>query len=53
LLIPLALAGAGEFLTQEPSLHTTTNMEVIRHFTGMRFTREAGTHRHWRIAIAD
>lgn len=53
LLLPLALAGAGEFLTQEPSLHTTTNMEVIRLFTGMRFTSEASKNRHWRIAIAD
>lgn len=53
LLIPLALAGGGEFMTQQPSLHTTTNIEVIRHFTGMRFTSMASTNRHWRIAIAD
>lgn len=35
LLIPLALAGGGAFITVKPSLHTTTNMEVIRHFTGI------------------
>lgn len=29
LLIPMALAGEGEFLTAEPSLHTRTNLEVI------------------------
>ncbi len=32
LLVPWALAGDGEFLTAEPSLHTTTNLEVIESF---------------------
>lgn len=32
LLIPLALAGGGSYLTGKPSLHTTTNMEIIRKF---------------------
>jgi RNA 3'-terminal phosphate cyclase (ATP) len=29
LLLPMALAGGGSFLTQEPTLHTRTNAEVI------------------------
>jgi RNA 3'-terminal phosphate cyclase (ATP) len=32
LLIPVAIAGGGSFLTIKPSLHTTTNMDVIRIF---------------------
>jgi RNA 3'-terminal phosphate cyclase (ATP) len=32
LLIPLALAGGGSFRTLQPSLHTRTNIEVIRKF---------------------
>lgn len=32
LLIPMALAGGGSFVTGPPSLHTTTNIEVIRKF---------------------
>lgn len=32
LLIPLALGAGGVFTTQEPSLHTTTNIEIIKRF---------------------
>lgn len=32
LLIPLAMAGGGSFLTLAPSLHTTTNIEVVQRF---------------------
>ena len=32
LLIPMALAGGGSFRTTKPSLHTTTNAEVIQRF---------------------
>ncbi len=47
LLIPLALAGAGAFVTAELSMHATTNMGVIRIFLGTRFpvTRERGRTR--------
>lgn len=38
LLLPLALAGNGSFVTVSPSLHTTTNMAVIEQFTNRRFT---------------
>ena len=32
LLLPMALAGTGQFRTLSPSLHTETNVQVIRHF---------------------
>jgi len=37
LLLPLALAGSGSFRTLEPSLHTKTQIEVIRWFLGVEF----------------
>ncbi len=38
LLLPMALAGGGEFTTLEPSLHTRTNIEVIQAFLPVRFS---------------
>jgi RNA 3'-terminal phosphate cyclase (ATP) len=35
LLLPMALAGGGRFRTVEPSLHTTTNIDVIQRFLDM------------------
>ncbi len=32
LLIPFALAGGGRFRTVAPTLHTTTNIEILKHF---------------------
>lgn len=44
LLLPLALADGGEFTTQKPSMHTTTNLQVITLFLPCRFDlRELGT----------
>lgn len=37
LLLPMALAGGGAFRTVEPTLHTTTNGEVIGRFLPVRF----------------
>ncbi len=37
LLLPMALAGGGAFRTVEPTLHTTTNAEVIGRFLPVRF----------------
>lgn len=42
LLLPLALAGGGSFVTTEPTGHTRTNMEVIGRFLGTRFRVEPG-----------
>lgn len=52
ILIPMALAGSGSFVTTEPSLHTLTNMEVIEKFlpvksSSIRLDKEA-----WKIEIA-
>ena len=41
LLLPIALAGEGRFVTGPPSPHTRTNIEVIEQFLGRRFTEEA------------
>lgn len=35
-MLPIALAGAGSFTTNELTLHAKTNIEVIRAFTGHR-----------------
>lgn len=40
LLLPIALAGQGSFVTGPPSLHTTTNIDVIDQFLGRRFQVE-------------
>ena len=37
LLIPVALAGQGRYLTQRPSSHTVTNIAVIQQFMDIRF----------------
>ncbi len=53
LLLPLALAGAGSFLTLRPSRHTMTNIEVIQRFMDRRIlTREVDTD-VWRIWVED
>jgi RNA 3'-terminal phosphate cyclase (ATP) len=40
LLIPLALAGGGSYLTGPLSLHTTTNIEIVRKFLPVEITVE-------------
>lgn len=50
LLLPLALAGSGEFLTGPLTLHTLTNLETIGLFLPVRFQTEelaGGLHRVW------
>ncbi len=53
LLIPMALLEGGEFLTLQPSLHTTTNLAVISQFTGQQFICEMGKTGQWRIATTN
>jgi RNA 3'-terminal phosphate cyclase (ATP) len=51
LLLPLALAGGGSFVTLAPDRHTPTNIEVICRFLPIPIvTRELG-HDRWRIEI--
>lgn len=35
LLVPMAIAGGGVFVTLSPSRHTLTNIDIIRHFMGL------------------
>jgi RNA 3'-terminal phosphate cyclase (ATP) len=52
LLLPVALAGQGAFLTQQPSLHTITNMAVIRQFTGLTFNTSQTGPEVWLISLS-
>jgi RNA 3'-terminal phosphate cyclase (ATP) len=51
LLLPLVLAGSGAFVTTTPSLHTTTNINVIRQWTGSQFTTIPQAAPHHRITL--
>ncbi|UCH40761.1 MAG: RNA 3'-terminal phosphate cyclase [Gammaproteobacteria bacterium] len=51
LLLPLALARRGEFVTRRPSSHTTTNMTIINLFTGIEFDSRQIREGAWRIGI--
>jgi RNA 3'-terminal phosphate cyclase (ATP) len=53
LLIPMALAGGGSFLTTKPTMHTTTNAEVIKRFlpAPIRVVQEGELV--WRVAVGN
>lgn len=51
LLIPVALAGKGTFLTQTPSSHTMTNIAVINQFMGLQFKLEEIRPGAWSIDL--
>ncbi|HKY03802.1 MAG TPA: RNA 3'-terminal phosphate cyclase, partial [Blastocatellia bacterium] len=51
LLIPLALARGGSFVTLRPSLHTTTNIEVIRKFLDIAIEILPLDDNRWRIDV--
>ncbi len=53
LLLPLALAGSGGFVTLTPTLHTTTNMEIIRRFTDIRFHCARLDDHRWQISLPE
>lgn len=51
LLLPMALAGGGAIVTQRPSAHTRTNVEIIEKFLPLSFDlRELGYDK-WSITI--
>ncbi|MCA1816702.1 MAG: RNA 3'-terminal phosphate cyclase [Acidobacteria bacterium] len=52
LLIPMALAGGGSYVTGEPSLHTTTNVEIIKKFLDVEITTERLSERQWKIEVS-
>ena len=49
LLLPLALADSGAFITCQPSLHTRTNIAIIELFMGGGFTVHEDEPDVWRI----
>ncbi|MDM8561662.1 RNA 3'-terminal phosphate cyclase [Candidatus Parabeggiatoa sp. HSG14] len=51
LLIPLALAGKGEFTTLTPSHHTLTNIEVIQHFLPISIAQTQLKENVWVIKV--
>jgi RNA 3'-terminal phosphate cyclase (ATP) len=52
LLLPIALAGGGSFLTLAPSRHTKTNIDVITRFLSIRIAMPEMERDAWRIEIA-
>jgi RNA 3'-terminal phosphate cyclase (ATP) len=52
LLIPLALAGGGSYLTGALSLHTTTNIEVIRKFLSVDINATPVSAQTWKIEVS-
>ena len=51
LLLPLALGAGGSYTTVTPSLHTTTNIEIIKTFLDVKITRTQLTEGQWRIDV--
>jgi RNA 3'-terminal phosphate cyclase (ATP) len=51
LLLPIALAGGGEFLTLPLSLHTTTNMEIIQKFLDVKFQVKELTPERFHVSV--
>jgi RNA 3'-terminal phosphate cyclase (ATP) len=51
LLIPMALAGGGSFRTTKPSLHSTTNAQIIERFLAVRIRFEKETANIWRVIV--
>ena len=53
LLLPMALAGRGSFVTVQPTEHTTTNIAVIEKFLPVEFevSQIEGANR-WRISVS-
>ena len=51
LLITLALAGGGSFLTGAPSLHTTTNIEIIKTFLNVDIRVTPASDQTWEIEV--
>ena len=51
LLIPMALAGGGSFRTTMPSLHSTTNADVIQRFLPVPIRIEQESELAWRVTV--
>ncbi|MBC7909413.1 MAG: RNA 3'-terminal phosphate cyclase [Pyrinomonadaceae bacterium] len=53
LLIPLALAGGGSYITGALSLHTKTNIEIIKKFLDVKITTLQLSGSLWKIEIQE
>ena len=53
LLIPMALAGGGSFRTSKPSLHTTTDAEVIQRFLPVLTRIQQESELAWRVTVGN
>lgn len=51
LLIPLALAGEGQFLTSRPTEHTLTNIAIIQRFLDREITVEQFAEKVWQVTV--
>ncbi len=51
LLLPMAIGSGGSFTTIEPSLHTKTNIDVIKMFLDVKITVEQSTRRVWKVEV--
>lgn len=51
LLLPLALAGSGSFLTHSPTRHTKTNLDVIAKFLSARIILSEVGRDAWRVEV--
>lgn len=52
LLLPMALGEGGSFTTSKPSLHTLTNIEVIKKFLEVEIVATNVTDKLWRIEVS-
>lgn len=51
LLVPMAIAGGGAFLTMPPSRHTTTNIDIIRQFMDISIEAAENARGQWEITL--
>jgi RNA 3'-terminal phosphate cyclase (ATP) len=51
LLVPMAVAGGGSFITGKPSLHTLTNIEIIREFTNQEIQCQDMGNQRYQLTI--
>ncbi len=51
LLVPMAMSGSGRFVTLEPTLHTKTNIEVIKRFLDIAIRIEQVNDCQWLFEI--
>jgi RNA 3'-terminal phosphate cyclase (ATP) len=51
LLVPMAIAGGGAFVTLPPSRHTLTNIDTIRHFMALTIDAVEKAPGQWEIVL--